>query len=48
MDIRLRDKLLAEGKINAKEVEKYISSLEEDKSRLTYIDEDSLDSESDS
>ena len=38
MDIRLRDKLLAEGKITAKDVELYLSSLEEDEKRLSYTE----------
>ena len=41
MDIRLRDKLLTEGKISAEDVEKYLSKLEEDGSRLSYTDKPS-------
>ena len=46
MDIRLRDKLLAEGKITAKDVELYLTSLEEDEKRLSYTELETESTES--
>lgn len=39
MDIRLRDKLIAEGKLTKAELDKYISSLSDDSSIAAYTDE---------
>ena len=38
MDIRLRDKLLAEGKITPEEVQKYLESLPDETERAEGID----------
>ncbi len=39
MDIRLRDKLIAEGKITKEEVKKYLESLNDDAKNSVYTDE---------
>ena len=33
MDVRLRDRLISEGKISQKEVEEYLKKLEDDKDK---------------
>ena len=37
MDLRLRDKLIHEGKLTAKEVENYFKSLPDDSALLTVV-----------
>lgn len=39
MDVRLRDKLIAEGKVTKEEVKKYMESLPDDTKNATYTDE---------
>ena len=39
MDVRLRDRLISEGKITQKEVEAYLKKLEDDKEKSEEIDE---------
>ena len=39
MDVRLRDKLIAEGKVSAEEVEKYIADLPDETNRLVYTEQ---------
>lgn len=39
MDVRLRDKLLAEGKITKEEVKKYLDSMNDEAKNSTYTDE---------
>ncbi len=51
MDVRLRDKLLTEGKISNSQVNDYLNKLPDDKSNLgnteeTYSSEDSLNHKS--
>ena len=41
MDVRLRDKLIAEGKITKEEVKKYLESLNDDTKNASYTDESS-------
>lgn len=41
LDLRLRDKLLAEGKITQAEVEKYLSSLPDDSANVQIAGESS-------
>ena len=36
MDVRLRDKLIAEGKVTKEEVEKYLHGLEDQTTKLLY------------
>ena len=36
-DVRLRDKLIAEGKITQEEVEKYLQGLEDDSNRMEAV-----------
>jgi hypothetical protein len=38
LDVRLRDKLVADGKLNAKEVEEYIHSLEDDTENMEVVE----------
>ena len=45
MDIRLRDKLLAEGKISAKDVKNYLTSLDNDEKNLAFTNEKEDDSQ---
>lgn len=39
MDVRLRDKLLAEGKITKEEVKKFLDSMGDETKNSTYTDE---------
>lgn len=39
-DIRLRDKLLAEGKVTAADVEAYYKSLDDSTDNMTYTESD--------
>ena len=39
MDVRLRDKLIAEGKITKEEVEKYLHELDDQTTKLLYTDQ---------
>lgn len=39
MDVRLRDKLLAEGKITKEEVKKFLDSMNDETKNSTYTDE---------
>ena len=39
MDVRLRDKLIAEGKVTKEEVEKYMSDLPDETNRLVYTEQ---------
>ena len=39
MDVRLRDKLIAEGKVTKEEVEKYLHELEDQTTKLLYTDQ---------
>lgn len=41
MDVRLRDKLIAEGKVTKEEVKKYVDGLQDDTPNATYTDENS-------
>jgi len=43
MDVRLRDKLIAEGKITKEEVKKFLDSMNDDANNSTYTDEESDD-----
>lgn len=48
MDVRLRDKLLGEGKVTKEQVETYLNSLSDDASKATFTNvskEDYSDSE---
>jgi polyhydroxyalkanoate synthesis regulator phasin len=45
MDVRLRDKLVAEGKVTKEEVKKFIDSLQDESKNATYTNEDSSDDE---
>jgi len=38
MDVRLRDRLISEGKITQKEVEEYLKKLEDDKEKSEEIE----------
>ena len=38
MDLRLRDKLLAEGKLNLDQVQDYLKTLPDEVNNLTYTD----------
>ena len=40
LDVRLRDKLTSEGKLNKDEVEKYLGQLDDESSNLTYTDQE--------
>ena len=40
LDVRLRDKLTSEGKLNKDEVEKYLGQLDDETSNLTYTDQE--------
>lgn len=40
MDVRLRDRLMAEGKITQKQVQDYISALPDDESNVDYQNND--------
>ena len=39
MDVRLRDKLIAEGKVTKEEVEKYMADLPDETNRLVYTEQ---------
>ena len=39
MDVRLRDKLIAEGKVTQEDVEKYLHELEDQTTKLLYTDQ---------
>lgn len=39
MDIRLRDRLVAEGKVTAAEVETYLNSLADDEGNYRFLNE---------
>jgi hypothetical protein len=39
MDVRLRDKLIAEGKVTKEEVEKFLHGLEDQTTKLLYTDQ---------
>lgn len=39
MDVRLRDKLLAEGKVSKEEVEEYLKSVPDETNRLVYTEQ---------
>ena len=39
MDVRLRDKLIAEGKVTKEEVEKYLHELDDQTTKLLYTDQ---------
>lgn len=41
MDVRLRDKLLAEGKLTKEEVKKFLDSTADEAKNATYTDENS-------
>jgi polyhydroxyalkanoate synthesis regulator phasin len=41
MDVRLRDKLLAEGKITKEEVNKFLTEMGDEAKNATYTDENS-------
>lgn len=41
MDVRLRDKLIAEGKVTKEEVKKYLESMPDDSKNATYTEENS-------
>lgn len=48
MDVRLRDKLLAEGKVTKEQVDSYLNSLSDDTTKATYTNvtkEDNSNSE---
>jgi polyhydroxyalkanoate synthesis regulator phasin len=38
MDVRLRDKLIGEGKVSKEEVQKYLDGLADDAKNATYTD----------
>ncbi|HLT23079.1 MAG TPA: hypothetical protein VKZ84_06540 [Bacteriovoracaceae bacterium] len=40
LDVRLRDRLLAEGKISKEEVEKFLNSIPDDQSNATALVQD--------
>lgn len=40
MDLRLRDKLIREGKITKAQLDEYLNTLEDDQDRMTYTDSD--------
>ena len=45
MDLRLRDKLVHEGKLSSKEVESYLKSLADDSALMTMAGEEDEDDE---
>ncbi|HLE11781.1 MAG: hypothetical protein A2504_15215 [Bdellovibrionales bacterium RIFOXYD12_FULL_39_22] len=47
MDVRLRDKLIADGKISKAQVEQYIKSLKDCSETMTYTDKVKKDSKKD-
>jgi polyhydroxyalkanoate synthesis regulator phasin len=46
LDLRLRDKLLAEGKLSQKDMEDYINSLPDDAQNATHTGEETASTES--
>jgi polyhydroxyalkanoate synthesis regulator phasin len=45
MDVRLRDKLIGEGKISKEQVKKYLDSLSDDQKNATFTEGLDLDDE---
>ncbi len=45
MDVRLRDKLIAEGKVTKEEVKKYLDGMPDDTKNATFTDEVASDEE---
>ncbi len=45
MDVRLRDKLLAEGKVSKEEVKKFLDSIADEAKNASYTDENSSEEE---
>lgn len=45
MDVRLRDKLIGEGKISKEEVQKYLDSLNDDTKNATWTEADDSETE---
>ena len=45
MDVRLRDKLLAEGKLTKEEVKKFLDSIGDETKNASYTDENSSEEE---
>lgn len=45
MDVRLREKLLGEKKLNSKEVDNYLSSLDDSSGQMEYAEEDIVKTE---
>jgi polyhydroxyalkanoate synthesis regulator phasin len=43
MDVRLRDKLIAEGKVTKEEVKKYLDNIPDEMKNATFTDENALD-----
>ena len=43
MDVRLRDKLLAEGKVTKEQVKKFLDAIADDTKNATYTDEQEED-----
>ena len=41
MDVRLRDKLIAEGKVTKEEVKKYLDAMADETKNATYTEENS-------
>ncbi|TDP55743.1 hypothetical protein C8D79_0800 [Bacteriovorax stolpii] len=41
MDVRLRDKLIAEGKVTKEEVKKYLDGMPDEAKNATWTEEDS-------
>lgn len=41
MDVRLRDKLLAEGKVSKEEVKKFLDSISDEAKNASYTDDNS-------
>lgn len=42
MDVRLRDKLLAEGKVTKEQVQAYLAELPDDESKAVYVSDEEL------
>ena len=43
MDVRLRDKLVGEGKLTKEEVKKYLDSLNDETKNATWTDSEEID-----
>jgi hypothetical protein len=43
MDVRLRDKLLTEGKLTKKQIEDFLSKLADERDNATYTDASSVE-----